>query len=93
MAVTPYASVICEPLTHSLDMILFPQQADWLLELASLFKALPQLVSGAQYVHLSCAITFNLYDIQCYVSNCLTSVSLASCDFNVSSCRVHLVMQ
>ena len=44
MVITLQPGVICEPLTHTLDMIFLPQRADWLQGLASFFKALPQLV-------------------------------------------------
>ncbi len=44
MCVDANATVVCEPLTSAMDMLLIPHLPDAFAALASLFEAMPQLV-------------------------------------------------
>jgi len=44
MCVDATATVVCEPLTSAMDMLLIPHLPDSFAALASMFEAMPQLV-------------------------------------------------
>lgn len=44
MCVDANATIVCEPLTSAMDMLLIPHLPDAFAALASLFEAMPQLV-------------------------------------------------
>ena len=44
MCVDANATIVCEPLTSAMDMLLIPRLPDSFAALTSLFEAMPQLV-------------------------------------------------
>ena len=47
MCVDATATVVCEPLTSAMDMLLIPHLPDSFAALASMFEAMPQLVRAS----------------------------------------------
>ncbi len=68
------STVVCEPLSSAMDMLLIPHLADSFAALASLYDAMPQLVTQELEALVLCDL------LQC----CLAMARLSGCDVPVS---------